>query len=133
MRQVIREGVKTKVLMLSATPVNNRFNDLKNQPSLPTKESRRTSASTSTSRRRSRNVQRRAARLQRVVQARPSRHRTTDRILQMLDFDFFELLDSVTIARSLQVHSGVLRHHRDRHLPATTPPRSIREPLSDLP
>ncbi len=31
MRQVIREGVKTKVLMLSATPVNNRFNDLKNQ------------------------------------------------------------------------------------------------------
>src|SRR5882757_7043285 len=34
MRQVIREGVKTKVLMLSATPVNNRFNDLKNQLAL---------------------------------------------------------------------------------------------------
>ena len=31
MRRVIRQGVKTKVLMLSATPVNNRFGDLKNQ------------------------------------------------------------------------------------------------------
>ena len=31
MNKVIRSGVKTKVLMLSATPVNNRFNDLKNQ------------------------------------------------------------------------------------------------------
>ncbi|MDI9654545.1 type III restriction endonuclease subunit R, partial [Burkholderia cenocepacia] len=34
MNQVIRQGVKTKVLMLSATPVNNRFNDLKNQLAL---------------------------------------------------------------------------------------------------
>ena len=31
MRQVIQAGVKTKVLMLSATPVNNRLADLKNQ------------------------------------------------------------------------------------------------------
>ena len=31
MNKVIRAGIKTKVLMLSATPVNNRFNDLKNQ------------------------------------------------------------------------------------------------------
>ncbi len=34
MRKVIREGVKTKVLMLSATPVNNRFSDLRNQLAL---------------------------------------------------------------------------------------------------
>jgi hypothetical protein len=34
MNQVIRQGVKTKVLMLSATPVNNRFNDLRNQLAL---------------------------------------------------------------------------------------------------
>ncbi len=31
LNQVIRAGVKTKVLMLSATPVNNGFKDLKNQ------------------------------------------------------------------------------------------------------
>ena len=34
MKKVIRAGVKTKVLMISATPVNNRFNDLKNQLAL---------------------------------------------------------------------------------------------------
>lgn len=37
MNRVIRSGVKTKVLMLSATPVNNRFNDLKNQIQLDTR------------------------------------------------------------------------------------------------
>lgn len=37
MNRVIRSGVKTKVLMLSATPVNNRFNDLKISCSLPMK------------------------------------------------------------------------------------------------
>ena len=34
MRQVIQQGVKTKVLMLSATPVNNHFTDLRNQLAL---------------------------------------------------------------------------------------------------
>ncbi|MDJ1465981.1 SNF2-related protein, partial [Nitratireductor sp. GZWM139] len=34
MNQVIRAGVRTKVLMLSATPVNNRFSDLRNQLAL---------------------------------------------------------------------------------------------------
>lgn len=34
MNKVIRAGVKTKVLMLSATPVNNRFTDLRNQLAL---------------------------------------------------------------------------------------------------
>jgi SNF2 family DNA or RNA helicase len=31
MRRIIKEGVKTRVLMLSATPVNNRMADLRNQ------------------------------------------------------------------------------------------------------
>jgi SNF2 family DNA or RNA helicase len=31
MRDIIKLGVKTKVLMLSATPINNKMNDLKNQ------------------------------------------------------------------------------------------------------
>ena len=31
MKEIIQSGVKTKVLMLSATPVNNKMNDLKNQ------------------------------------------------------------------------------------------------------
>lgn len=43
MNEVIRPGVKTKVLMLSATPVNNRFNDLKISSLSPMKEIRRKS------------------------------------------------------------------------------------------
>ena len=31
MRRIVRDGVKTRVLMLSATPVNNRLADLRNQ------------------------------------------------------------------------------------------------------
>ena len=31
MRKIIQEGVRTRVLMLSATPVNNRMADLRNQ------------------------------------------------------------------------------------------------------
>ena len=34
MRKVIQEGIETKMMMLSATPVNNRFNDLRNQLAL---------------------------------------------------------------------------------------------------
>lgn len=34
MNRIIKPGVRTKVLMLSATPVNNRFYDLRNQLAL---------------------------------------------------------------------------------------------------
>lgn len=100
MRQVIREGVKTKVLMLSATPVNNRFNDLKNQLQLAyegesEKLSDKLNLSTSIER-----VFRDAQSVFNEWSKLPADERTTDRILQMLDFDFFELLDAVTIARS---------------------------------
>ncbi|AHI33178.1 hypothetical protein AU15_11205 [Marinobacter salarius] len=41
MRKVIQAGVKTKVLMLSATPVNNHFTDLRNQLALAYEASQR--------------------------------------------------------------------------------------------
>ncbi|MGH2960557.1 MAG: SNF2-related protein, partial [Solirubrobacterales bacterium] len=100
MRRVIREGVKTKVLMLSATPVNNRFNDLKNQLQLAYEgesENLAQQLNLSTT------VEKVFSDAQRVFNEWSKlapESRTTDRILQMLDFDFFELLDSVTIARS---------------------------------
>src|ERR1022692_92160 len=100
MRQVIREGVKTKVLMLSATPVNNRFNDLKNQLQLAHEgesENLAQHLNISTT------VEKVFSDAQRVFNEwskLPPEARTTDQILKMLDFDFFELLDSVTIARS---------------------------------
>ncbi|MBE6649615.1 MAG: hypothetical protein E7614_08905 [Ruminococcaceae bacterium] len=100
LNKVIRKGVKTKVLMLSATPVNNRFNDLKNQLALAYEgESEKMDSRLNTSR----SIEEIFKNAQRAFNAWSGfvpEMRTTDRLLKMLDFDFFELLDSVTIARS---------------------------------
>ncbi|MCK9276439.1 MAG: SNF2-related protein [Syntrophales bacterium] len=100
MNRVIKAGVKTKVLMLSATPVNNRFNDLRNQLVLAYEgdsekldKKLRTGKSINEIFRRAQGVFNTWAKL-------PPEERTPASILNALDFDFFELLDSVTIARS---------------------------------
>ena len=100
LNKVIRKGVKTKVLMLSATPVNNRFNDLKNQIALAYEGNSEnidgllnTSSSIDDIFRQAQTEYNRWSKL-------PSEERTTKRLLERLSFDFFEVLDSVTIARS---------------------------------
>lgn len=100
MRQVIREGVKTKVLMLSATPVNNRFIDLRNQLALAYEGqsealSKKLKSNTSIE-----EIFRKAQTAFNTWSNLPPEDRTAQTILRALDFDFFELLDSVTIARS---------------------------------
>ena len=100
MNKVIREGVKTKVLMLSATPVNNRFNDLRNQLALayegdPEKLSARLRTEKDIN-----EIFRKAQAAFNAWTNLPPAERTASAILNALDFDFFELLDSVTIARS---------------------------------
>lgn len=100
MNRVIRSGVQTKVLMLSATPVNNRFNDLKNQLQLAYEgDTRKIDAKLNT--KKPINVIFRQAQCAFNDWSKlPAEERTTECLLEMLDFDFFELLDSVTIARS---------------------------------
>ena len=100
MNKVIKEGVKTKVLMLSATPVNNHFGDLKNQLALAYEgdsgqlsEKLKTNKSIEV-------IFRRAQAAFNAWSKLPPEKRTPKAILDSLDFDFFELLDSVTIARS---------------------------------
>ena len=100
MNRVIRPGVKTKVLMLSATPVNNRFYDLRNQLALAYEgnadeinEKLNTKSDIDTIFRQAQSVYNAWCKL-------PEEERTTDNLLSRLDFDFFEVLDSVTIARS---------------------------------
>lgn len=132
MRQVIREGVKTKVLMLSATPVNNRFNDLKNQLQLAYEgESDNLAQHLSLST----TIEKVFSDAQRVFNEwskLPPDERTADAILQMLDFDFFELLDAVTIARSRKHIQTFYDMSEMGAFPKRLPPRSIREPLTDL-
>ncbi|WP_103919194.1 helicase-related protein [Candidatus Venteria ishoeyi] len=100
MNSVIRDGVKTKVLMLSATPVNNKFNDLRNQLALAYEGE---SENLSSKLRTGKTVEEIFRHAQTVFNAwskLPAEERTARAILDALDFDFFELLDSVTIARS---------------------------------
>ena len=133
MRQVIREGVKTKVLMLSATPVNNRFNDLKNQLQLAYEGeseslARQLKISTTVEK-----VFKDAQIVFNEWSKLTPEDRTTSRILQMLDFDFFELLDAVTIARSRRHIQAFYDMTEIGAFPERLPPKSIREPLTDLP
>ncbi len=100
MNKVIRAGVKTKVLMLSATPVNNRFIDLRNQLALAYEghsEALSKNLKTETS---VEEIFRRAQKAFNEWSSLPPEERTAASILKALDFDFFELLDAVTIARS---------------------------------
>ncbi len=133
MRRVIREGVKTKVLMLSATPVNNRFNDLKNQLQLAYEGESDTLAAKLTLSTTVERVFRDAQTVFNEWSKLPAEERTADRILQMLDFDFFELLDAVTIARSRKHIQSFYDTSEIGAFPKRLPPESIREALTDLP
>ncbi len=100
MNKVIRAGVKTKVLMLSATPVNNRFNDLRNQLQLAYEgDSERMDALLNTSSSIDKIFRDAQSAFNRWSKLNP-KERTTKNLLSLLSFDFFEVLDSVTIARS---------------------------------
>jgi hypothetical protein len=130
MNKVIRDGVKTKVLMLSATPVNNRFSDLRNQLALAYEGN---SENLSKKLRGKRSVEE-IFRLAQVAFNQwaklPPEKRTVKAILDSLDFDFFELLDSVTIARSRK-HIQTFYDTRDiGHFPERLKPLSFRSPLT---
>lgn len=132
MKQVIRKGVKTKVLMLSATPVNTRFNDLKNQLQLAYEGDSSQIDSKLKTTRSIDEIFRNAQKAFNTWSKWEPCDRTTDNLLKMLDFDFFEVLDSVTIARS--------RKHIERYydtssigkFPERLAPISHRPHLTDL-
>lgn len=100
MNKVIKEGVKTKVLMLSATPVNNRFNDLKNQLALAYEGSASKLSNKLNTKKSIDDIFRNAQYAFNQWNKLAAEDRTAKRLLDNLEFDFFELLDSVTIARS---------------------------------
>ncbi len=100
MDKIIRTGVKTKVLMLSATPVNNRFVDLRNQLAIAYEGDASTINKQLNTKKSIDDIFKQAQKAFNAWIKLDSTDRTTDALLRTLDFDFFELLDSVTIARS---------------------------------
>lgn len=132
LNKVIRKGVKTKVLMLSATPVNNRFNDLKNQLALAYEGN---SAYIDEKLKTSRPIDdifRNAQRAFNTWSKWDIRSRTTESLLKMLDFDFFEVLDSVTIARSRKHIQKYYDTNDIGKFPTRLKPISLRPKLTDL-
>ena len=98
MQEIIRKGVKTKVLMLSATPVNNRLSDIRNQIEFITEGNPHALQSagildidgTISS----------AQRSYTMWSNLPDEERSTERFVEMMSMDYFKLLDTLTIARS---------------------------------
>lgn len=100
MRKVLKSGIKTKVLMLSATPVNNKFTDLRNQLALAYEGNAAEINKKLGLERGINEIFKRAQSAFNQWSKLDVTHRTTGVLLGMLDFDFFELLDSLTIAAS---------------------------------
>ena len=100
MNKVIKSGVKTKVLMLSATPVNNKFTDLRNQLALAYEGDSENLTKNLKTHHTVEAIFKNAQRAFNDWSKLEPEQRTPKAILDSLDIDFFELLDSVTIARS---------------------------------
>lgn len=131
MRQVIQEGVKTKVLMLSATPVNNRFNDLRNQLALAYEGDSEALSERLRTEKDIEEIFRRAQTAFNTWSKLPPEERTAAAILDALDFDFFELLDSVTIARSRKHIERFYDTSEIGSFPERLKPLAFHPPLTD--
>ena len=132
MKKVIRAGVKTKVLMLSATPVNNRFYDLRNQLALAYEGNTEQIDSQLNTSKTIDEIFRQAQRAFNAWSKLDQSQRTTDNLLRTLDFDFFELLDSVTIARS---RKHIEKYYSTKDIgkfPDRRKPISLRPSLTNL-
>lgn len=98
LNQIIKKGVKTKVLMLSATPVNNRMTDLKNQIAFATEGNEFALADYGI-----KSIDQTLRKAQLVFNKwneLPEERKNLETLLEMLETDYFKLLDMLTIARS---------------------------------
>ena len=132
MEKVIRPGVRTRVLMLSATPVNNRFYDLKNQLALAYEGNSEVWADKLHAQRNVEEIFRNAQKVFNTWSKSDPTQRTTNQLMRMLDFDFFEVLDAVTIARSRRHIEKYYNVNEIGRFPARLPPIWHRPPLTNL-
>lgn len=123
MNEVIKAGVKTKVLMLSATPVNNRMNDIKNQIAFITEGKNNALAGVGLV-----NIEQTLRKAQLVFNKwsqLPDEQRDTDTFVDMMDMDYFKLLDTITIARSRKHIEKYYSLDEIGKFPTRRPPQNI--------
>src|SRR5262249_8787842 len=105
---IIKSGVNTKVLLLSATPVNNSLSDLRNQLRIITRDEDdffQKSIGISSLRDTLSQAQKTFTHW-----SKQSEQRTTKQLLESLSSSFFKLLDELTIARS---RKHILKYYKD--------------------
>ncbi len=98
LNQIIKKGIKTKVLMLSATPVNNKMNDLKNQIAFTTEGD-----DTALNIHGIKSIEQTLRKAQMAFNRwsdLPEEKKKLEKLLELLEMDYFKLLDMLTIARS---------------------------------
>ena len=135
LEKVIHRGVKTKVLMLSATPVNNRFRDLQNQLALAYEGNdddwtKKLGLTTDID-----TVFRNAQKAYGAWSKFDPEERTTKNLMDRLDFDFFKVLDQVTVARSRKhvkryYDMNAIGNFHERMKPQTIRPKLSTRPES---
>lgn len=133
LEKVIRSGVRTKVLMLSATPVNNRFRDLQNQLALAYEGNddnwtKKLGLTTDID-----TVFRNAQKAYGAWAKLDPEERTTKNLMDRLDFDFFKVLDQVTVARSRRHIKRYYDMNAIGSFPERLKPQTIRPKLSTQP
>lgn len=131
--KIIHQGVRTKVLMLSATPVNNRFRDLQNQLALVYEGNDddwtgKLGLGTDID-----NVFRNAQKAYAAWAKLDPEERTTKNLMDRLDFDFFRILDQVTVARSRRHIKNYYDMNAIGRFPDRLKPVSVRPKLSTDP
>lgn len=132
MNKVIRPGARTRVLMPSATPVNNRFYDLRNQLALAYEGNSSAWKDKLDTNRSVEEIFRSAQKQFNAWSKLAPSQRTTEQLMRMLDFDFFEILDAVTIARSRQHIEKYYNNEEIGNFPTRLPPVTKQPPLTDL-
>ena len=124
MNRIVQDGVKTRVLMLTATPVNNRMADLRNQIAFATEGEDTALAShgvpsiDATTRRAQKQFNRWLA----LEEA----ERSPARLVDMLGFDYFTLLDRLTIARSRRHLERYYANHETGRFPQRLKPINVK-------
>lgn len=125
LKKIIRDGGTTKVLMLSATPVNNSLKDLRNQISLITRGDDTALFESCGIRDISNSLKVAQTHFTNWADSKKNPNRKVKDLLERLDPSFFKLLDELTIARSRKQVTSVFGNDEIGQFPTRLKPISI--------
>lgn len=128
--EIINTGIKTKVLLLSATPINNSFTDLKNQMLLGFEDEYNKEITKQNLEFVFRNAQKIFNEWSKI---QDSNHKTKNELIDRLseNFDLFKVLDTFVIARSRQYIKKYYKEMEDLKFPQRLPNLDLQPKISE--